>query len=83
MEGDGDKTDDDRYYFGIYIKCIHVIYAMDFLMNMYNISYLNYWSFIEMNRLLLCKVCSHLVKQVVDTWVDLSYPLPQYRQLVA
>ena len=56
VEEDGDKTDDGRYYyFGIYIKCICVIYAMDFSMNMYNISYLYYWSFIEMNRLLLCK----------------------------
>ena len=32
VEEDGDKTDDGRYYyFGIYIKCICVIYAMDFL----------------------------------------------------
>ena len=55
VEEDGDKAEDGRYYFGIYIKCICVIYAMDFSMNMYNISYFYYWSFIEMNRLLLCK----------------------------
>ena len=82
MEEDGDKTDDGRYYyFGIYIMCICVIYAMDFSMNMYNISYLYYWSFIEINRLLLCtrmkcKVCSYLAKQVADKLVDLSYPPP-------
>ena len=40
MAEDGDKTDDGRYcYFGIYMKCICVIYAMDILMNMYNINY--------------------------------------------
>ena len=32
-----------------YIECICVIYAMDFLVNMSNISYLYYWYFIEMN----------------------------------
>ena len=56
VEENGDKTDGGRYYyFGIYIYCICVIYARDFSMNMYNISYFYYWSFIEMNRLLLCK----------------------------
>ena len=31
VEEDGDKMDDGRYYyFRIYIKCICVIYALDF-----------------------------------------------------
>ena len=49
-EGD-DKTDNGGYYyFGVYIKCICVIYAMDFEINIYNVSYLYYWSLVEMKR---------------------------------
>ena len=78
-EEDGDKTDDGRYYyFGIYIKCICVIYAMGFFDE-----YVQYQLFVllvfhrnEQTCVLhwmKCKVCSILAKQVADQVADLSH----------
>ena len=49
-----DETDDGRYLdFGVYIKVYMCDICNGFLDEyMYNMNYLYYWSFIEMNRLL-------------------------------